>query len=112
MNGFQIITLTIVGLFLALTVSALIRRRIGLPSAMFWTALWTAAAVAIIEPDITVAIARFLGIARGADLVFYFAILLTFVGFFLVYAKLRRLEQALTKIVRQTAIDEARSAIE
>ena len=45
-----------------------------------------------------------LGIARGADLVFYCAILAMFIGFFMVYVRLRRLETTLTKLTRHLAL--------
>jgi len=44
------------------------------------------------------------GIERGADFVFYCAILMMFVGFFLMYSRMRRMESSLTKLVRQLAI--------
>ncbi len=107
MNGFQIIGVSIAAIFALVAVVGLIKRRIALPSGLFWLTVWTTAAVAILNPEWTRIVAEKLGIARGADLVFYCSILAMFVGFFLVYAKLRRLDQRLTSIVREIAIDEA-----
>ena len=107
MNGFQIVSVSIAALFCAIVVVGLARRRVALGSALFWLTVWVAAAVAILNPEWTRVVAEALGIARGADLVFYCAILAMFIGFFLVYAKLRRIDQTMTRIVRAVAIDDA-----
>jgi hypothetical protein len=66
--------------------------------------------VALVRPEWTAAAARFLGIARGADLVFYCSILSAMVGFLLTYLRLRRLESEITRLVRELAL--ARAAAE
>ena len=71
-----------------------------------WILLWAAAAIAIARPRLTVLAARALGIDRGADLIFYLAILATLIGFFLIYVRLRRVEENLTHLVRHLAIQE------
>ena len=107
MNGFQIVSVSIAALFCAIVVVGLARRRVALGSALFWLTVWVAAAVAILNPEWTRVVAEALGIARGADLVFYCAILAMFIGFFLVYAKLRRIDHALTEVARALAIERA-----
>lgn len=108
MNGFQIFGITLSSLFMLIVLTGLFRRRIGLRSALFWLAIWIGAAITIANPETTRIVAQTLGITRGADLVFYCAILAGTVGFFLVYAKLRRLEQAVTRVVRDLASETAR----
>lgn len=64
--------------------------------------------VFIMYPELTTKIAKFLGVGRGADMVFYLAILFfTFVSLKL-YERLRGLEKLLHKIIREKAIDEAK----
>jgi hypothetical protein len=62
-----------------------------------------------LAPETTSKVANALGIGRGADLIFYFCILLGVFGFTLLYAKYRKLEQLLTDLIRKetvrTAID-------
>jgi hypothetical protein len=65
--------------------------------------------IAVAFPDATSAIARPLGIARGADLVFYLAILFMLVGFYMMYVRLRRLDANITQLVRHLAIQNAQS---
>lgn len=105
MNNFQIFGVSLALAVIALVLYASARRRIGRRAAAAWTLLWAAAAVAIAQPQLTVVLAQALGIERGADLIFYLAILAMLIGFFLVYVRLRRLEHDLTVLVRQLAID-------
>ena len=107
MTRFQIVAISLAGGFAILSLAAVFRHWIGTRSGLAWFLLWSSAALAVAFPDLTVLVARMLGIARGADLVFYCAILGMFVGFFAVYVKLRRLERTLTLIVRHIALVEA-----
>lgn len=107
MNGFQILSSLLATLFCVIILLGLFRRKMTIGSAVFWLAVWIAAVSFILNPELTRIIAERLGITRGADLVFYFGILSMFVGFFLLYAKLRYLEQSMTKIARDLAIRDA-----
>jgi hypothetical protein len=59
----------------------------------------------VLDPEVTNQLAHFLGIGRGADLIFYLAIL----GFgyitLLLYSKIKKLEDQLTQIVRKQSLD-------
>jgi len=56
--------------------------------------------------EITDKIAHFLGISRGADMIFYLGILFLFFLILKLYARLRRIEQSLTELVRKKSIEE------
>ena len=104
MTNFQIgALLLIAGVLTGIAVQRS-RSRLSSRIALAWGVLWIAAAIAIAFPQLTVVVANFLGIARGADLVFYLAILGMFVAFFLVHLRLRRFEAELTKVVRELAL--------
>ena len=107
MNVFQLVVSSLLLLLILVTATAAVRRKMAWGPALFWLSLWIAATVAILFPGLTVIVARFLGIDRGADLVFYFGILAMFAGFFLTYVKLRQTEKHLTVLVRRMAIYEA-----
>ncbi len=107
MNVFQFLGPAVLLLLSLMTAVAAFRRRIAWGPALFWLALWLAATGAILYPELTAVVARFLGIDRGADLVFYCGILAMFAGFFLTYVKLRRIDKNLTVLVRRMAIHEA-----
>jgi hypothetical protein len=107
MNLFQILGLAGIAIAI-LRVSLGIRRHRFTPGAgALWLVAWLAAAVFLLRPEWTVVVARRLGIARGADLVFYCGILAGMLGFLAIYLRLRRIEDQLTRLVREIAIDRA-----
>lgn len=108
MNTFQIFGIGLAAVFVLLVLAAAWRRKIGRPAAVFWLALWASAGLAIAWPELTVMVARALGIARGADLIFYCAILAGFVAVFTFHVRLRRLEENITRLVRHVALSEVR----
>lgn len=109
MNAFQVFGIGLAALFALLVLLALSRRRLRALPAVAWTALWLAAGTAIARPELTAVVARVLGIDRGADLVFYLAILAMLVGFFVVSVRLRRIEEDLTRVIRAVALRQAES---
>lgn len=108
MTVFQLLGATLLALLTLVTAVAAFRRRLAWGPALFWIALWSAAVAAILDPQLTVVAARFLGIDRGADLVFYIGILTMMAGFFLTYVRLRRANRNVTVLTRRLAILEAR----
>lgn len=104
MTLFQIIGLPLICLMVLVSGVNLIRRRSSLAVGTFWLLLWTAAGIAIAVPDATTTVANALGILRGADFVFYCAVLGAFVGFFLVYVRLRELNRQITVLTRELAL--------
>ncbi len=107
MNTFQIIVLPILAILFIERLLAVGRGRGSRRVALLWAVLWLLAGVAVAWPGLTKDIARAVGIGRGADLVMYLAIIAMFVGFFLVYARMRRLEANITRLVRHIAIEGA-----
>jgi len=63
-----------------------------------------AGATLVIFPDITSSLARALGVGRGVDLIFYFCILFFIFIILKLYARIRRLEQMMTKVIRNNSI--------
>ena len=108
MNLFQVLGVTLAGAFVLLLVVALFRRNLRPLPALAWIAVWLMAGVSIARPGLTVAVAQALGIARGADLVAYLAILAGIVAFLLMYLKMRRTDMILTTLVREIALLEAK----
>lgn len=104
MTKFQIgVLILAAGTLVAIAVQRA-RSRVSTRIAIAWATLWIAAAYAVLNPEITRVIANALGINRGADLVFYLAILGNFIAFFAVHLRLRRFEADLTRIVRELAL--------
>ena len=70
----------------------------------FWAVLWIVIIIIAIIPDITFSFANILGIERGVDVLIYFSIILLFYLMFRIYVKIEKIEQDITKAVRNTAI--------
>ena len=68
-------------------------------------ALVAAAIVFVLFPDLTTDIAHRLGVGRGADLIFYTSIIIFWFVILKLYARIRRLEQIVTDVVRKDALD-------
>lgn len=107
MNLYQVLALVVLAFLFAGSLVAWVRgwatRREGLSLA----AILLAAGIATAWPEVTSHLARALGIGRGADLVFYCAVVVMMVGFWMVYVRLRRLRREVTLLVRHLAILQA-----
>ena len=62
--------------------------------------VWFQSALFILRPDLTMRVARVLGIGRGADLVLYIFVIFFITTSFYFYARFRFIESQLTEIVR------------
>ena len=83
------------------------QRKISAFSFILWLGLWTGAALIIIYPNSTAAVARFLGIGRGTDLVLYTSIITIMYLLFKVYVRLEQIDRHMSEIVRAYALREA-----
>jgi hypothetical protein len=104
MNGIKILLITGV-VFIA--VYFFVRLRNSLFDLILLLLLVCAAVVFILFPEITNQLARNLGVGRGADLVFYTSIIIFWYVILKLYARLRKLEQTITTIVRKNALEQA-----
>src|SRR4028118_600082 len=85
----------------------LIRVRSKVLDRVIFVGLLLSGMVLVLYPDITMKLANLVGIGRGADLVFYLAILFFCFCFLLSYGKIKELEKNMTELVRNDAIDNA-----
>ncbi len=106
MNGFQILVLIVVSLAMIVSIGASMRGWVTRRESLIWSLVCLAAAVATVWPDLTRRLANAVGIGRGADLVFYCAVVLMLIGFWMTYIRLQGLRRQLTLLVRQLAIQE------
>lgn len=103
LNPFQLIVvpiLSVLGLYSLIEMMRGTRWRMAGLRAI----LWFAAAAAVFRPQITIAIARALGIGRGTDLVMYLFIIGSLGAALYFYAQIVRLESAITTLVRHAAL--------
>jgi hypothetical protein len=106
MNGIKILLITGVA-FIA--VYFFLRLRNSLFDIILLLLLIAAAVVFILFPGITNQLAAWLGVGRGADLVFYISIIIFWFVILKLYARIRKLEQVVTTIVRKEALDQAKT---
>jgi hypothetical protein len=107
LNLFQLIALGVVGCLLVLTILVGWRGWITRRECFTWTMLWLASGFALLFPSVLSAIAKKMGIGRGADLLLYCAVVVMMIGFLMIYVRLRRLRREMTLLVRHLAIREA-----
>ncbi|MBI4135628.1 DUF2304 family protein [Candidatus Uhrbacteria bacterium] len=71
---------------------------------IIWILLWAAAGALVWVPQATNRLAGFLGVGRGADAVFYIAIVLLFYLLFRVHGRIEQLEHQLNELVKKIAL--------
>lgn len=74
---------------------------------MAWDAFWVVVAVIAFIPRVTTTVANAVGVGRGADLLVYLALLALFYVAFRLYNKVERIEEDITSLVRELAIEQA-----
>ena len=72
---------------------------------LVFSLFFVAGLVFVAFPELTNDIAKLLGVGRGADLLLYVAVVTFSFAFILLYARIRRIEEIQTEILRQQAID-------
>ena len=107
MNLFQILAVALVAGLFCLSLASMLRGWATRREGLAWAFVWLATGVAIARPGLTIVVAKALGIGRGADLVLYCTVIVMLVGFFMVYARLRRLRRDLTLLTRHLALRDA-----
>jgi hypothetical protein len=105
---FQVLTIAVLGLILAIEVVRGRRR-----GDLGWVRLlrclvWLLAALAIAFPGLVQGVATLLGVGRGADVVLYVFVLAFLATSFALYTRIRRQQQEITRLVRHLAIEGAR----
>jgi small membrane protein len=101
MSGIQLVLLTGVAF---ISLYFIIRLKKQLLDLILLFVLIACAVIFIIWPDLTTSIANKLGVGRGADLIFYISILIFWFVVLKLYARVRKLEQKFTDIIREDAL--------
>ena len=105
MRPAQFLLLAFVLVALVKVIHSYRQRRMAPLDFLFWGLVWIGTASIIIFPDATSSLAHLLGIGRGADLIMYLSLLISFYLIFRLYVALTRLEQAITALVRAIALE-------
>lgn len=100
----QIIVSILAIIALVATFIRFCRADIGRAQLLFWLIFWVLAVVFVWNPRATNLLASVLGVGRGADAVFYLAIVILFYAVFRLYGKLESLEHKLSELVKKIAL--------
>lgn len=64
------------------------------------------AVILIVWPDLSTRVANWLGVGRGTDLLLYLSIVTVLFVLLMMYAKIKKLEETITSLIRDKAIHE------
>lgn len=73
-------------------------------TALFWFAIWTAAAFGILLPTTTSNLAQIVGVGRGVDVIVYVSLALIFYLVFRLFVLVEDLRHEITSLIRQIAL--------
>ena len=100
-----------VTIFVALMFFKLIKqsrdKKISFSTLLAWSLVWLAVLAVFWQPDLASRLALIFGIQRGADLVIYVAIIIILYLLYKTSLRLNRVDEALTKVIREDAITHA-----
>jgi hypothetical protein len=105
MRPAQFLLLAFILAALAKVIHSYQQRRMPTPGFLFWVLIWLGTAAIVIFPDVTSFVAHLLGIGRGADLIIYASLLISFYLIFRIYLALAHLEREVTELVRAIALE-------
>ena len=74
--------------------------------AVWWSLLWVGAIILVWRPQTSTALAQWVGVGRGADLVLYVSVTLLLILVFQLHVAHIRLERTLTELIRRQALQE------
>ena len=107
MNLFQLIAAPVATILCVRSALSFVRGKHPRGVALAAAVIWFLSALFILRPELTMRVARVLGIGRGADLVLYiFAVLFITISFYY-YSRFRFIESQLTEIVRHLSFSTA-----
>ena len=109
MTSFQIILLTFAAISVITAIALLSKQVVGRVTGAAILLLSVLGAAFTLFPNSATAMARVLGIGRGADLLLYLLVIGTSAGFLVMYVKLRAVRRELTLLVRKIAVAEVLS---
>lgn len=106
MTGIQIVLLTGI-IFIGLYFFVKWKKRVL--DIVLLSSMTVCSTIFVIFPNTTNAIAHWLGVGRGADLVFYLSILIFWFIVLKLYIRVRNLEQMFTQVIQKDALQQVKT---
>lgn len=106
MSVIQILIVVFAAFALWRTVRQFRRGALTMAWLLAWILFWLLAGFVAVLPQTADALARFVGVGRGADAVIYVSLAAIFYLIFRVYVKIQQVESEITQLVRKIALDE------
>ena len=100
----QILIIAFVFLVVMKTTLGFKKRIVPLKGLLFWLGLWLVVLIVSLLPQVTVFLAKILGISRGTDVAIYFSILFVFFAIFKIITKQEKIDRKITEIVSYLAL--------
>lgn len=104
MHGSQIIIVGIVSIIVYKTLVSYFSKKITLLFALCWLSFWLTVLTAVCFPKWMDIVASFVGVGRGVDFAVYLSVVVLFFMIYRIYTHLMRIEDKMTKIVREETI--------
>jgi len=101
---FKILVIAIAAFFVLRSLINFQQKRIDLMNFLIWLVVWIGVIVFMIHPTFADQLAKFTGISRGTDVVFFVAFLIMFYFIFRLYTKITAVESDVTETVKYIAL--------
>ncbi|KZX14497.1 hypothetical protein MBCUT_20690 [Methanobrevibacter cuticularis] len=102
---YQILVVIIAILAVLLLFGRYQNKKTSLQTFLLWAVLWIVLGIFTLVPESSSALANFLGIGRGLDLIIIFGLIGAFYLIFRVYLRIEKLDQDVSKLIRLIAIE-------
>src|SRR4051794_13395696 len=106
MTAIQIVLCTFAAFAMSRVVLRFRRGGLALVHLVTWFLFWAAVIVAVLWPATTSAVAAWVRVGRGTDLVMYLSVVALFYLLFRLFGKIEELERQITRVVRAAALKE------
>lgn len=100
----QIVGIVIAVFSLLMVLVRFFRKEVSLREFTLWGIFWIVLGVFVIYPSLMSRLANLFGVGRGVDIIIYLALILLFYLAFKINVRMERIEQDITKIVKEEAL--------
>jgi hypothetical protein len=104
MTAIQIVLCSFAAFAMSRAVLRFRRGGLALVHLVTWFLFWAAVIVAVLWPATTSAVAAWVRVGRGTDLVMYLSVMALFYLLFRLFGKIEELERQITRVVRAAAL--------